>query len=57
MKGLSLSEANIKIVLVGLITITPQAKNIKDDKVYLNLQVSSSLQHPDNYFHSWQEVL
>ena len=57
MKGLSLSEANIKIVLAGLITITPQAKNIKDDKVYLNLRVSSSLQHPDNYFHSWQEVL
>ena len=37
--GLSFSEANSKIVLVGLLTITPQAKNIKDDKVYLNLRV------------------
>ena len=39
MKGLSLSEANIKIVLVGSITITSQAKNIKDDKLHLNLRV------------------
>ena len=39
MKGLSLSEANIKIVLVGLITITSQAKNIKDDQLHLNLRV------------------
>ena len=38
-KTLSLSEAYIKIVLAGLITITPQAKNIKDDKVFLNLRV------------------
>ena len=57
-KGLSLSEANIKIILVGLITITPQAKNIKDDKVYLTIkyillcEFSLSLEHPDNYFYS-----
>ena len=38
-KGSSLSEANIKIALVGLITLPPQAKNIKDDKAYLNLRV------------------
>ena len=32
------SEA-IKIVLVGLINITSQVKNIKDDKVYVNLRI------------------
>ena len=52
MKGLSLSGANIKIVLVGLIAITPQAKNIKDDKYILICECSSLLQQPENYFHS-----
>ena len=39
MKWLGLSEINIKIVSVGLITITLQAKNVKDDNVYFNLPV------------------
>ena len=32
------SEA-IKIALVGLINIAPQIKNIKDDKIYVNLRI------------------
>ena len=52
MKGLSLTEANIKIVLVGLTTIKPQAKNIKDDKFYLDLHYEFTIATSNNYFHS-----